>query len=116
MKKILIFLLLPLLTFAQSPEGFNYSAVIRDAQGNIEANVSVSIEISILVGTSSGISVYTETHSLITDAYGVISLLVGSGNVQSGAFNNISWSSNPHFLKVGVDINGGTNYNIVGTT
>ena len=116
MKKILIFLLLPLLTFAQSPEGFNYSAVIRDAQGNIEANVSVSIEISILVGTSNGLSIYTETHSLITDAYGVISLLVGSGNVQSGAFNNISWSSNPHFLKVGVDINGGSNYNIVGTT
>ena len=40
--------------FAQAPEQFSYQAVIRDAQGDLVSNQSVTVNISILEGNSTG--------------------------------------------------------------
>ena len=52
---------------AQSPNKMSFQAVIRDVSGELVANQSVGLRMSILQGSVSGSSVYTETHSPTTD-------------------------------------------------
>jgi hypothetical protein len=59
---------------------------------------------------------YSETHSVLTDAYGLFNLIVGGGAVQSGTMAAINWSNDNYFLKVDMDATGGTNYQNMGTT
>ena len=84
---------------AQTPASFSYQAAIRDISGNVAANQAVSIEIDILQGGSEGISVFSETHNVTTNAQGVINLTIGS--VED--LNVVDWSSNSHFIKITVD-------------
>ena len=122
MKKITILFVAILLLFssnivlAQSPNEFSYQAVVRGANNQILTNQNVGIQISILETSTSGSIVYSESHSVSTNQYGMISISVGSGNVISGVFSNINWGSNIHFLKTAIDIAGGTNYQFMGTT
>lgn len=120
MKKGLLFLafsIISLSIFAQAPQRFSYQAVIRDGNNNLKTSGNVSVRISILLGTATGIPVYTETHSSVpVNANGLITLQIGGGSVVSGTFNTISWGSFSYFLKTETDIAGGTNYTISSTT
>jgi hypothetical protein len=71
---------------------------------------------SILQGSVSGSSVYTETHSPTTNSSGLISLEIGGGMNTTGNFSSIDWSNGPYYLKREVDPVGGTNYTIIGTS
>ena len=102
--------------FSQTPQGFNYSAVARDATGKPLANRNVSVELSILKTSPTGALQYAENHSVNTDGYGLFNLVVGNGAVQSGNIINIQWGSDSHYLKVAIDANGGSNYITMGTT
>jgi hypothetical protein len=61
-------------------------------------------------------SVYIETHSVNTNANGLVSLEIGGGNPASGTFTGIDWSFGMYFIKNETDPNGGTNYTISGTS
>lgn len=120
MKKILV-LFAALLAFnftstAQAPQAFKYQAVARDNSGNTLANQNVSFRISILQGSSSGTNVYSESHTTTTNPYGLANLNIGAGTVISGSFASISWGSNNYFIKVELDVAGGTAYSLMGTT
>lgn len=105
MKKLSFLLLLVLLTVqgikAQTPNQFKYQAVLRDASGNIIANQSKTIVIDILQGSTSGISVFNESHNVTTSAQGLINLNIGSVNTSGLA--NINWSANTFFIKITVE-------------
>lgn len=90
-------------TWAQSPESIKYQAVLRDASGNVIPNASKTVVVNILQGSSSGTSVYQETHSVTTTAQGVINLNIGGGTVNSGTFATINWSTNTYWAKLTVD-------------
>lgn len=92
-----------LTTFAQSPAGFNYQAVLRDASGNIRANANVAIRIDIIKTSATGTSVYAETFAATTNTFGLINLQVGKGTVVSGTFNTIDWSTGSYFIKITID-------------
>ena len=108
--------LLVLFTFGQTPESFNYQAVVRDSEGNALTEQSVSLRISILESNPTGNVVYEETHSVTTDSYGRVSIAIGDGNVTSGQFATIEWGVNEYFLKNEIDIEGEGNYTEMGTT
>lgn len=91
------------LLFAQAPESFKYQAVLRDAAGNIKANTPASIQLSILQGSVSGTSVYSETHGVTTNEFGLVNLTVGNGSSKVGTMAAIDWSSSAYFLKVTID-------------
>jgi hypothetical protein len=93
--RILFILLLPLFAIAQSPQKINFQSVIRNNLGEVQANKSVKMRVSILSGSISGSSVYSETHTKTTDAYGIISLQIGNGTSLSGVFANIDWGIYP---------------------
>ncbi|WP_299837750.1 hypothetical protein [uncultured Tenacibaculum sp.] len=101
--------------FAQTPEGFNYQSVVRDASGNIIANTAIGVQFKLHQATADGTVIYTETHTPTTNAYGVFSLVVGQGTT-ADTFSTIDWASNSHFLEVSIDTAGGTTYVSMGTT
>ena len=69
----------------------NYQAVIRNGSGDIVASQSVNIRIDILQGSATGTSVYQETFTITTSAYGLIAFKLGTGSVVSGTFSTIEW-------------------------
>ena len=101
---------------AQTPTKFSYQAVIRNNSNALVVNSSVGIKVSILQGSASGTVVYSETHNPTSNANGLISIEVGGGTVGTGTFSNIDWSIGLYFIKTEFDINGGTNYSLIGTT
>jgi hypothetical protein len=101
---------------AQTPQGMSYQAVVRDASGNLLTNQPVGMAISILQGSSLGSTKYAETHTITTNANGLISLEIGKGTVVQGSLSTIDWGIGPYFVKTETDPNGGSNYTISGTS
>ncbi len=120
MKKILFYLLVHFLISetiqAQSPQMFNYQAVVRNSSGTILPNQNVSIQVSILAGSPGGQVLYKERHSIQTNSYGLANFKVGNGTVVSGNFSAINWQTGSKYLEIGIDINNGTNYTVMGTS
>jgi len=101
---------------AQTPQSFKYQAVVRDASGNVVADQAVSMQISILQGSTSGTAVYVETFTPTTNDFGLINLNIGAGTLVSGDLTTIDWSIDTYFIKVEMDITGGTTYEEYGTS
>ena len=95
--------------------GFNYQAVIRDANGNLVADKNISLRIT-LTNEAAGLTYYQERQTAQTNAYGVVSVVVGEGSVLSGYFSKVPWNSGDVYMKSEFDPNGGTNYALIGTT
>ena len=102
--------------FAQVPQGMNYQAVLRDNSGNTIPNRNVSIRFSVISGSPTGTVVYKELHSPATNALGIINLFIGQGTPISGTFSNINWGSANHYLQVEADLQGGVNFQPLGTS
>jgi uncharacterized protein (TIGR02145 family) len=118
MKRILFllyFFILSNILIAQSPEAFKYQAVVRDATGQVIINQEVSFRISLMNGSIDGPVVYTETHSVTTNQFGLVNLEIGNGST-SDDFGSIDWGINTHFIQVELDITGGTNFELMGTS
>ena len=121
MKKLLlcIFSLLMLSTIAQVPQGVGYQGVATDANGIELVNQSISIRASVLSGSATGTIEWEETHATSTDTFGLFTITIGQGtNTGNGVqadFADISWGTNTYFLKIEMDVNGGTNYAFMGT-
>lgn len=120
MKKIIsvLFILFAVFTavFSQAPQSFQYQSVVRDAGGNPVINQPVGFEINIQMGPPLGTIVYTETHQVTTNDYGIATLAIGSGNVTLGDFTTINWANGNWFVMIGIDITGGSNYVSMGST
>ena len=101
---------------AQAPQSFKYQAVLRDAQGNPLTSKTVSLRISILSGSVTGNAVYVETHGAAGDAFGLVNLEIGKGQVVSGNFASIDWGAGSYFVKTELDASGGSSYTAVGTS
>lgn len=99
----LLFLLISSTLYAQAPQAINYQAVARDNQGKPIPSKPVAIQISILDGSVNGNTVYAETHQKTTNQFGLFTLAIGQGSVQSGSFGAIDWAGGDKFLKVNID-------------
>jgi hypothetical protein len=121
MKKILTlsFLICFLtLSFAQT-EGISYQAVIIapddfelpgvDSEGNYLPNTEIDIRFSLLrqenLPDPSG---FVEQHTVETDEFGRINLIIGSINFN--AFQTIAWDGSTKFLKVEINFNDGNGF------
>ena len=114
---ILAFLIMPAINiFAQAPEAIKYQAVARDNEGNPITNTLIGGQISILKGSDSGPVVYKETHQALANNFGIIHFNIGMGVVVTGDFGQINWGDDDYFVEVAIDINGGTNYTVMGTS
>jgi hypothetical protein len=95
---------------AQAPQGINYQAVARDADGNLLAETAIAVQFDILAGSTDGPPVYSETHEVTTSSLGLFTAIIGQGTVESGVFEDIAWSADSYFLQLSID------ENIIGTS
>jgi hypothetical protein len=79
--------------FAQAPQKMSYQAVVRSANNNLITSSTIGIRISVLQGSSTGNTVYSETQTPTTNSNGLVSLEIGTGNVETGSFSAINWGS-----------------------
>ncbi|MGV6862007.1 MAG: hypothetical protein ACWA41_09560 [Putridiphycobacter sp.] len=105
-------------TFAQTPEKINYQAIVRDVQGIVVANQTVSVKIQITESLPfpSGTVIFEEEHAVTTNSYGLVNIKIGTGTAVTGTISSIDWGNNAHFLTSSIDPAGGTNYTLVGTS
>ena len=119
MKRILTIAIAIFMAFgasAQAPEQFSYQAVIRDAQGDLVSKQSVTVNISILEGNSTGTTVFEEEHTVTTNDNGLATLIIGNGLNTLGDIASVSWGDNAYYLKIETDPEGGNNFSITATT
>jgi hypothetical protein len=95
----------------QVPTRFNQQAVVRDTTGQVVANRSLSLRVS-LEQTAGGASVvrYREVHQVTTNANGLYTVEVGGGSVELGRMDSVRWDLGSVYLKTEVDPSGGQNY------
>lgn len=97
------------------PQGFNFQAVARDASGEPLINQELGVEVSVLQGSESGQAVYTETHVVMTDASGLMQIVIGEGD-SGDNFSAIDWSADNYYVNLAIDPSGGTTYEQLGAT
>ena len=101
----------------QAPDRINYQAIVRDSNGDIVADQAVGVQVMLLQGSMSGTVVYSETHTPMTNAYGLVTFQIGGGTVGMGDITSIDWSMGPYYVQIGTDPTGGTDYSqIQGTS
>ena len=118
MKKVLfsivIFKTILLSSFGQAPESFSYQAVARNS-GMIVTNQTLGFRVKILQGSPSGPSIYTEYFTPTTNAYGLVTLQIGTG-ATSDDFSAINWGNSSFFIETSIDFSGGFSYVVMGTS
>jgi hypothetical protein len=97
---LIIALLIATSIFAQAPGKMSCQAVVRDDNNNLVANQAIGMEVRILEGSSTGTPACIEMHTVMTNANGLASPEIGSGNVFFGDFSEIDWG-----LRLGLYIN-----------
>jgi hypothetical protein len=98
-----------------TPQGISYQAVVRDGSGAILANENIVLLLSVLDGLEA--VQWKESHSVTTNAFGLVSVVLGEGTYVSGTqtvFSDIDWGADSYSLKTEVEyesetINLGTN-------
>ena len=99
---------------AQAPQGFNYQANVRNSAGELMVNENVTFQFTIVQGSTTGTSLYVETHTVQTDDLAQVALVIGQGNTVSGDFSQIDWSLGSYYLTI--DLDTGSGYVSMGTT
>lgn len=114
MKKNLLFLFLFNLVFipallAQTPNAFQYQAVLRNNAGEILKDQSVTVRFLLRKGSAFGTAVFSETHSATSNASGYVSLQIGMGTPGTGSLTlgEIDWTSGAYFMQVDLDSGSG---------
>ncbi len=116
MKKVFLLFVLfatSFTSFAQnSGLGFNYQAVVRNADGVLLANSDVNLRISLYPGAQAVTPTWIETHNVHTDYSGSFGITVGKGmrdaNSVAAQYKDINFSSVYYWMKI--EIKEGSNY------
>ena len=122
MKKILLRTLALLLVsaagMAQAPGIFNYQAVARNPVGNALSGKQISIRLTVHDGSAAGPSVYSETRTTTTNAFGLFNVQVGSPGASNvtGTVAGVNWAAGSKYLQVEMDPAGGSAFTTIGAT
>ncbi len=111
---VLICILISAATLFAQNNNFSYQAVIRDNNNHLIANQNVGVRLSLIRDIPNGVGDYVETHTVQTNANGLLTLMVGTGNVVSGSMSGVDWSGHTYYLKSEIDPTGGNNYTVTG--
>ena len=118
MKKILLLFLLSVTPLLQAQtNGITYQAVIYKPNGDAipgvnNTNVPLALKnvcLQFAIVDNNNQSEYVENITILTDKFGMVNLLIGSGNQVGGyasSFNNINWNTTLKSLVVRLDISG----------
>ncbi len=116
MKKLLLAAFtftLAALAMAQSPQGMNYQAVVRNNSGQpVNANTPVKLRFSIHDASASGTVVFTETINDTTNQFGLVNVKIGN----NGNLSTVNWGNGQKYLQVETEVNNSSSFTDMGTT
>ena len=110
---ISIFLIAPVLLFAQAPLGFNYQGIAREADGTPISSKEIAIRVSIIDGPQ-GSSQFDEIHFLTTNNFGLFTAVIGQGN-GNGTLNQVNWAGGNLWLQIELDPDDSGNFILMGS-
>src|SRR4051812_12848389 len=112
-KLLLIFSLYLGTTFAQAPHLINYQGIARDQNGAPILSQTISIRFELIQGTISSPTVFSETQNIVTNSLGLFTTQIGKNS--TGVLDTLKWNAGNFFLRIGVDVNGGSAFTDIGT-
>jgi len=98
---------------AQTPTGFSYQAVLRNAEGQVLSNQSATVRVA-LTNSDGTLSHYSETHAITTSAQGLASFVIGCGQDKTGNLSTTPWSSQPIFFNIEIKLSGASAFTLLG--
>jgi hypothetical protein len=121
MKKLLslltIVLLVSMAAHSQAPGIFNYQGVARNSVGNVLANKTITLRLTLRDLTAAGAVVYQESRTVVTNPFGLFNVQVGSPGASNvtGTIAGVNWGVGAKFIQVEIDPNGGVAFINIGT-
>jgi hypothetical protein len=104
-------------SYAQVPTeitGINYQGIARDADGEILAGETLDIKITI--ANLADPTLYIETHpSIVTNEFGLFTLIIGNGTVGSGTYNSLSANLWKLAITIQTEADFGSGFQDIGT-
>jgi hypothetical protein len=108
MKKVFLFFFIFFTTLhAYSQTGIFFQAIARDNNANPAKDRKLYVQTNIIQSTTTGTIVLTEEHQTFTDAFGIFSIMVGSGKRVGGTVTGLStidWAKDPYYLNIKIVI------------
>ena len=103
---------------ASAQTGLNFQGVARTSNNVIIASQEITLKLSILQGSATGIPEYIEVRKVTTNAQGLFTAVIGDAETTTtlGNFADIDWKLSPKFLKIEIDPFAGNNFINMGTT
>ena len=108
MKKVFLFFFIffsSLHVYAQT--GIFFQAIARDNTSNPAKDRKLYVQTNIIQSTTTGTIFLTEEHETFTDAFGIFSIMVGSGRRVGGTVTSLStidWAKGPYYLNIKIVI------------
>jgi uncharacterized protein (TIGR02145 family) len=118
MRKLIIILIIGIyanISFGQTPQYFNYQAILRNHSGSIIVSQPVNLKVSIHDISAGGTVVFQETHSATTNQFGVVNIKIGDGSQIIGPLSSVPWAIGDKFIEVEIDYPIGSGYISMGT-
>ncbi len=104
-------------SIAQAPSIVCYQGVATNTSGAELVSTDISIRASFLQGSTSGTSVYTETHDVKTDQFGLFNIDLGSKPTTGKKdLSQLDWAKGPYYLKIEMAVPKGGTFKDIGTT
>jgi len=100
---------------AQVPQGINYQAIARAADGTVLQNTKVKVRFTVHQNAANGPAEYAEEFDVATNQFGLFTAVIGAGQVLRGKFDSVDWGGSSKFLQVEIDVNETGTYADMGT-
>lgn len=115
---VMILFFVSFLTNLNAQTGLNFQGVARTASNAVIASQDITLKLSILQGSATGLTEYVEVRKVTTNAQGLFTAVIGDSFTIStlGKFSDIDWKLSPKFLKIEIDPAAGNNFITMGTT
>lgn len=103
--------------YSQAPGLFNYQGVARNSLGNVLANKTIALRLTIHDGTATGPAMYQESRAVTTNPFGLFNVQVGSAGATNvtGSISSVNWALGNKFIQVEIDPAGGVSFINIGT-
>jgi hypothetical protein len=115
---LMVLIFVSFLTNLNAQTGLNFQGVARTASNAVIASQDITLKLSILQGSATGLTEYIEVRKVTTNAQGLFTAVIGDSLTIStlGKFSDIDWKLSPKFLKIEIDPASGNNFITMGTT
>jgi len=115
---LMVIVFVSFLTNLNAQSGLNFQGVARTASNSVIASQDITLKLSILQGSATGLTEYIEVRKVTTNAQGLFTAVIGDSLTIStlGKFSDIDWKLSPKFLKIEIDPAAGNNFITMGTT